>query len=245
MKEIKIQIPEGMQAEQITTDDGMLIRFCKEKFEPKNGDVCAIDFTSPFRQKRVIFMLKEIIRIGNDGVRFYFGINGGDEFSIDGTFGYQFGDKMRPATPEEKQILFDALKKEGKKWNAEKKCIEDIEDVVLVPDNIYIVQDICGLNIRKDNQLLCYSIENNWAVFVTGDDPRWRERAKCKLVKCKWDYLEVGDVFYSSINGLDRIDCMSNYRLKISGSSYSYWDGDSVIVAVSDSSEHYYKVVPL
>ena len=35
-------------------------------------------------------------------------------------------DFLRPATEAEKQRLFDALAKEGKRWNAEKKCIEDL-----------------------------------------------------------------------------------------------------------------------
>lgn len=35
-------------------------------------------------------------------------------------------DKLKLTTEEEKQKLFDALAKEGKRWNAEKKCIEDI-----------------------------------------------------------------------------------------------------------------------
>lgn len=34
---------------------------------------------------------------------------------------------VRPATDEEKQRLFDALAKNGKRWNAEKKVVEDIE----------------------------------------------------------------------------------------------------------------------
>lgn len=33
---------------------------------------------------------------------------------------------LRPATEEEKQRLFDAMAKEGKRWNAEKKVVEDI-----------------------------------------------------------------------------------------------------------------------
>ena len=33
---------------------------------------------------------------------------------------------VRPATDEEKQMLFDAMAKEGKRWNAEKKVVEDI-----------------------------------------------------------------------------------------------------------------------
>ena len=36
-------------------------------------------------------------------------------------------DNIRLATEAEKQRLFDALKKDGKRWNADKKCIEDIK----------------------------------------------------------------------------------------------------------------------
>ena len=50
---------------------------------------------------------------------------------------------IRPATEDEKQQLFDALAKEGKRWNAEKKVVEDIPkpyeftkgEPVLVRDN--------------------------------------------------------------------------------------------------------------
>ena len=49
---------------------------------------------------------------------------------------------FRHATEAEKQELLDALAKEGKRWNAEKKCIEDIPkckfkkgDKVLICDN--------------------------------------------------------------------------------------------------------------
>lgn len=34
--------------------------------------------------------------------------------------------ELRPATDEEKRMLFDAMAKEGKRWNAEKKVVEDI-----------------------------------------------------------------------------------------------------------------------
>lgn len=49
----------------------------------------------------------------------------------------------RHATEAEKQILIDALEKEGKRWNAEKKCVEDIPkrkfkkgDMVRIKDGI-------------------------------------------------------------------------------------------------------------
>ena len=51
--------------------------------------------------------------------------------------------ELRPATDEEKQRLFDAMAKQGKRWNAEKKVVEDIPkpyefkkgEPVLVRDN--------------------------------------------------------------------------------------------------------------
>lgn len=51
--------------------------------------------------------------------------------------------ELRPATDEEKQKLFDAMSKQGKRWNAEKKVVEDIPkpyefkkgEPVLVRDN--------------------------------------------------------------------------------------------------------------
>lgn len=72
--------------------------------------------------------------------------------SIDEAFGLLFGDnrvsskEYRLATDSEKQQLFDALAKEGKAWDAEKKEIVDLKsnidelkpfDKVLVKDNTY------------------------------------------------------------------------------------------------------------
>ena len=48
----------------------------------------------------------------------------------------------RLATDEEKQRLFDALAKEGKRWNAEKKCIEKIkEECKFKPFDRVLVRD--------------------------------------------------------------------------------------------------------
>ena len=52
---------------------------------------------------------------------------------------------IRPATKDEKQMLFDAMAKQGKRWNAEKKVVEDIPkpyefkkgEPVLVRDSKY------------------------------------------------------------------------------------------------------------
>jgi hypothetical protein len=50
-----------------------------------------------------------------------------DMLSYDGTYAVDFSEPtFRYATEEEKQLLIDAMKKDGKRWNAEMKCIEDI-----------------------------------------------------------------------------------------------------------------------
>ena len=98
---------------------------------------------------------------------------------------------IRLATEEEKQKLFDALAKEGKRWNAEKKCIEDIKkeyqfkpfDRVLVRDDI---EDLWEINFfshkaNKDEYgyrcLDCYYIycipyEGNEELLGTTNSPK-------------------------------------------------------------------------
>ena len=52
-------------------------------------------------------------------------------------------DNLRLATEEEKNKLFDALAKEGKRWNAEKKCIEELprKTSVFKPFDKVLVRD--------------------------------------------------------------------------------------------------------
>lgn len=55
------------------------------------------------------------------------------------------------ATEEEKQRLFDALAKDGKRWNAEKKCIEDIKpECTLKPFDKVLVRDNNSAQWRND-----------------------------------------------------------------------------------------------
>ena len=52
-------------------------------------------------------------------------------------------DNLRLATEEEKNKLFDALAKEGKRWNSEKKCIEELprKTSVFKPFDKVLVRD--------------------------------------------------------------------------------------------------------
>ena len=119
----------------------------------------------------------------------YCGISEQDCLAIDAFFYYKVITRL--ATDEEKQRLFDALKKDGKRWNAEKKCIEDIKkeyqfkpfDRVLVRDDI---EDLWEINFfshkaNKDEYgyrcLDCYYIycipyEGNEELLGTTKSPK-------------------------------------------------------------------------
>lgn len=97
----------------------------KEKFEPKDGDFLVINGG--------IFIYNpnsEAIHIGLNGYyacidyskNIYIYKNGG----YDG-FGSMYDEEIRYATTEEKSDFIARLEKEyHKRWNAEKKCLEDI-----------------------------------------------------------------------------------------------------------------------
>ena len=61
-------------------------------------------------------------------------------------------DNMRLATEEEKQRLFDALAKKGKRWNAEEKRIEDLPRWrALYNENYYLIGS--GLTVDCQSEI--------------------------------------------------------------------------------------------
>lgn len=93
----------------------------KKKYEPQDGDIiawastiypenCAISIYKDHECAYASLFRTGICRLISEGLDIKF---------------------IRPATDEERQKLFDAMAKEGKRWNAEKKVVEDIkpEDV--------------------------------------------------------------------------------------------------------------------
>ena len=106
----------------ILTDIEQQIIEERKKYEPQDGDICYAKSTSGFY---AIFVYN---RCGLDRkTDFYvsFDSRGGLFYS-----GYAIDtrclEERRPATDKEKQLLFDAMLKQGKRWNAEKKVVEDI-----------------------------------------------------------------------------------------------------------------------
>ena len=115
-----ITIPEGCKA---IVKDGSVVFEKVQDF--KDGDV----LTSVFDNK-VVFIFKEDELKQKDNKNGYY-VCLTDDYVIDvftkdslSFCGYK--EDARLATDEEKQLLFDKMKKEGLKWNAEEKRVEKI-----------------------------------------------------------------------------------------------------------------------
>ena len=88
----------------------------KKKYEPQDGDIVAWQL----KESQVGWAISIYEEKNNSYMTlFTTGICRGNEYPLN-------MEVIRPATEEEKQRLFDAMAKEGKRWNAEKKVVEDI-----------------------------------------------------------------------------------------------------------------------
>ena len=75
---------------------------------------------------------------------------------------------------EENQLLFDALAKEGKRWNAEKKCIEDLPRWRAKANETYY---FIGIDVEvMDNIEYGYSVDD--ACYSAGNYFKTREAAE-------------------------------------------------------------------
>lgn len=136
-------------ADWVKSDDiAGYIRFVEERLGGKfNRETLKVEKPHPeFKDGDIVVYGKSVAicrKIYKHTLYFY--------VSIDETFGLLFGDnrvsskEYRLATDSEKQQLFDALAKENKAWDSEKKQIVDLKpkvelkpfDKVLVKDNPY------------------------------------------------------------------------------------------------------------
>ena len=83
-------------------------------------------------------------------------------------------DTLRPATEEERQELLDALSKEGKRWNAEKKCVEDLPRWRAGAGGVYYVVNEHGDVSRTEEKYASY---DKW-LYDFGNYFRTREAAE-------------------------------------------------------------------
>lgn len=98
-----------------------------EKLQPKfkDGDILTCPPTSLCNSSTFIFKMYNL-----HGYLYYAAIGGVEKLYIStGNTWCGKNEVVRYATEKEKTKLFDALAKEGKHWNAEKKVIEDVKPV--------------------------------------------------------------------------------------------------------------------
>ncbi|OUP37245.1 hypothetical protein [Bacteroides sp. An19] len=116
----------------------------EQKYEPKDGDFIYLKWKGvktflPYEEgeKEAIGIFKET---GHDMLYCYVTYFVGDDFKNNPTLmipsdyignkisnGYtSMFDEIRPATEEEKKLLIEKLAEVGKRWNEEKKCLENV-----------------------------------------------------------------------------------------------------------------------
>lgn len=112
-QKFKIQVPDGCSAKIEQQDGFLFVVFEPEKYEPKDGDVIAFgdDAVGIFKEFKGYFHVDYATM--SSGLLYY-------------AMGGWIKVGMRPATDAEKQRLFDAIAKKGKRWNPETKQIEDL-----------------------------------------------------------------------------------------------------------------------
>ena len=125
-KTYKIMLPRNKEAQNIKTNikDGIIeveVEF-KEKWEPSEGEICYLK-----GDQHYVFIFKEVacnviysyIALFLDTDTLYYK----RDCIICDTLDIKI---FRPATDTEKQLLFDALAKKGKMWDAQKKAVVDL-----------------------------------------------------------------------------------------------------------------------
>ncbi len=90
----------------------------KPEWKPQDGDICYVKANNEW-----IFIKKDSMFCSNMYVGFCIERN---RLYYSDIITDNSPKELRPATNEEKKKLFDTMAKEGKRWNAEKKVVEDI-----------------------------------------------------------------------------------------------------------------------
>lgn len=111
--------------------------------EFKDGDIVVTDAVPSMWYSKCIFILKGDLNTGESRANSYvfFNINN-NRINYDVLDTIEKDRNIHLATDSEKQQLFDAIKKEGKAWDAEKKQIVDLKPKVeLKPFDRVLVRD--------------------------------------------------------------------------------------------------------
>lgn len=139
-----ITVSSGMQiasVEQIDNTVVVLVDGAKtepEKADFKDGDII-YQWVSDVNKSMLIILRNDYtFKEGEDNIPSYAIVNLKGDLTINEIFGTFDVTEFRLATENEKTILFDALAKDGKQWDLEKKCIEPLKWQPKEGDEVYL-----------------------------------------------------------------------------------------------------------
>lgn len=251
--EIKVPFPkyEGMEVKKVTADiekGYSVVEYGEYKHKFNIGDIIS--------SNRFILVYRGVNERGAVLTDLYFLIHTSkcENQQIDVGCGYI--EEFTDSTQKQRQILFDALSKKGKKWNDDTKEVYPIEKDILVPESIGIYKNptsgfgdrlLIGFNNNK--QFLGYNSQTNqWMVFTHVDRLK---KVQCKLTPCKREELKEGDtaVFIpkemKDLFEKQPFDT-TNYCKILDYQKYVYVIDDEVIETNFDNDAYFwYKVEPL
>jgi hypothetical protein len=145
MKTIKLSLPKGSKVKQ--NGDELIVEV-EEVFELQDGDI--VYWESINYNIHGIMIFKGYPKTNRHYANFF--LNSGS-LSIDSYIENSASKRFEIATKEQKQILFDALAKEGLKWNSIEKKIEKIRWRAKVGDDYWTISssgDIESLTEEND-----------------------------------------------------------------------------------------------
>lgn len=158
-KDFKIELPEGVKITDIQStlsENGNVatITVCmKEEYIPKNGDFVRIE--GNYQEFIAIYNVSKESDIykKQNKLFYYVSLSKRDkELMIND---WMFSREVFPATTDEIRKLEEALAEKGKKWNPDKKCIEDLPNWRADIDEVYFyISSAC--NIIAEKECHCY-----------------------------------------------------------------------------------------
>ena len=148
-----LQIPEGCKA---VIKDNVVVFEKEEKEEVqefKDGDVLVVVVNGK-RHNAFIYKGSDVLGFH----LFYAGINADGNLLINDSSNGRWGNEILSyATEEEKQLLFDKMKEQGLRWNAEEKRVEKIRWRAKKGGDYYFI----------DVDLTVKSIDDTYSTFDT------------------------------------------------------------------------------
>ena len=181
-KTYKITLPKGARVYTIDAKaNGGVLNVTvnlEQKYIPKDGDIVYAQWEGDRSNYKWIFIYKKSLTdpYKNCDIYAYLGIERDRKPVSELHFNESCTSQelLRPATEAEKQRLFDALAKQGKRWNAEKKCIEDLPRWrAEVGSDYYLIERNLTIRTQKD---LRWEIDDS--IHNAGNYFRTREAAE-------------------------------------------------------------------